>query len=237
MDTSTTHVGFQIGAKIRSFRTMRQLTQKQLAESCGLSESAIRNYELGNRYPDEQTLLDIADALEIDRAALRDPNPQDISSVEHFMFALEQLYGIIPKVIDGEIHLLFDKTPDTFSDQEIIYRYMLKDSLYNWCEVRDALLMGEITPEDYQSWKIAHSDIIGTDIRKDTYTFPLDQQIEMETARRALGYPPVPVYDENHVNVMPIPKKKKTSGESALETPPAEELAKSKRKRKPKSNS
>ena len=49
MDTSTTHVGFQIGAKIRSFRTMRQLTQKQLAESCGLSESAIRNYELGNR--------------------------------------------------------------------------------------------------------------------------------------------------------------------------------------------
>ena len=41
----------------------------------------------------------------------------------------------------------------------------------------------------------------------------------------------------NETAVVNKPKKKKTSGESALETPPTEELAKSKRKRKPKSNS
>ena len=40
-----------IGSKIRLYRKYRGLTQKELGDACGLNESTIRNYELGNRYP------------------------------------------------------------------------------------------------------------------------------------------------------------------------------------------
>lgn len=37
--------------KIKKLREKRQLTQKQLAELSGISESALRSYELGDRKP------------------------------------------------------------------------------------------------------------------------------------------------------------------------------------------
>ena len=39
------------GELIRRYRKMRKMTQADLADACGLSDSAIRNYELGNRKP------------------------------------------------------------------------------------------------------------------------------------------------------------------------------------------
>lgn len=42
--------------RIKFYRKLRKLTQKQLGELCGLSEPAIRNYELANRTPDAETL-------------------------------------------------------------------------------------------------------------------------------------------------------------------------------------
>lgn len=43
----------RVGYLIRNFRIASDMTQKELADKCGLNESTIRNYELGNRYPDE----------------------------------------------------------------------------------------------------------------------------------------------------------------------------------------
>ncbi len=93
---------------------------------------------------------------------------------------------------------------------------------------------GKITPEEYHEWQIAHSDIKGTDIDNPGYEMPLNQRMEMEAARRNLGHLPVPVYDENHVNVMPIPPKKKGDKKPSLEEQKAEEIVKQNRKRKPK---
>lgn len=65
---------------------------------------------------------------------------------------------------------------------------------------------------------------------------PLPQRMEMEMARRNISLIPTPVYDENHVNVMPIPPKKKGDNKPSLENRRIEELVvKPKRKRKPKS--
>jgi len=55
----------RVGYLIRNFRIASDMTQKELADKCGLNESTIRNYELGNRYPDEATLLNIANNLEV----------------------------------------------------------------------------------------------------------------------------------------------------------------------------
>ena len=40
-----------LGQKIRFYRQIAGMTQKELGAACGVNESTIRNYELGNRYP------------------------------------------------------------------------------------------------------------------------------------------------------------------------------------------
>lgn len=52
-----------IGENIRKFRKKANLTQKELAEKCGLAEITIRQYETGKRTPKTEILAKIADAL------------------------------------------------------------------------------------------------------------------------------------------------------------------------------
>ena len=54
-----------LGERIRFYRQQAGLTQKELAGLCEVSESAIRNYELGNRVPDFLTLHTIAEKLRV----------------------------------------------------------------------------------------------------------------------------------------------------------------------------
>ena len=59
-----------LGERIRFYRQQAGLTQKELAGLCEVSESAIRNYELGNRVPDFLTLHTIAEKLRVNYAAI-----------------------------------------------------------------------------------------------------------------------------------------------------------------------
>ena len=59
-----------IGQRIRERRKALGLTQKQLAELCGMADSAIRKYESGRITPKYQTLKKIADALQLPSFAL-----------------------------------------------------------------------------------------------------------------------------------------------------------------------
>lgn len=45
------------GSRIRELRTRRGLLQRELAEMAGVTESAVRNYELGLRTPRPQLNL------------------------------------------------------------------------------------------------------------------------------------------------------------------------------------
>jgi transcriptional regulator with XRE-family HTH domain len=228
------HYTANIGDRIRKYRLFRNMTQKQLADECMLSESAIRNYELGNRIPDEKTIRDIADILEIDNALLRDIDPEDISSMERLFYDMEAIYGIVPQFIDGELHIIFKRPDKNSSNRDIINHYYLEDQLLDWCAVYDALQDGRITAEEYETWKIAHSDIEGTDFKIETYHLSLEEQILVESCRRAEGLMPAPVFDSNK-NLLDIPKRKKDkpSPEEASDSASAK---KPKRKRKPKIN-
>ena len=55
----------QVGEKIKKYRTLRNLSQQQLANKCGLSKNAIWNYENNQRTPTIESLYKIADSLEI----------------------------------------------------------------------------------------------------------------------------------------------------------------------------
>ena len=60
------------GSRIRELRTRRGLLQRELAEMAGVTESAVRNYELGLRTPRPQHLEALARALGVAPAALAD---------------------------------------------------------------------------------------------------------------------------------------------------------------------
>jgi transcriptional regulator with XRE-family HTH domain len=55
----------RIGAKIKAYRTMRQLTAADLAATVGLSRVSVSNAEAGNQRLYVDTLIKVARALEI----------------------------------------------------------------------------------------------------------------------------------------------------------------------------
>ncbi|GAB6928052.1 helix-turn-helix transcriptional regulator [Paenibacillus sp. JCM 10914] len=55
----------QLAQRIRAFRKLKGLTQQELAERTGISLAVLGAIERGNRMADEQTLVQIADVLEI----------------------------------------------------------------------------------------------------------------------------------------------------------------------------
>ena len=74
------------GQKIKKLRQSRNLSQKELGIMSGLSEPAIRNYELGNRTPSAQQLEKIASALNVSVYAISDPEIDDYIGVLHTLF-------------------------------------------------------------------------------------------------------------------------------------------------------
>ena len=157
-----------IGSKIRLYRKYRGLTQKELGDACGLNESTIRNYELGNRYPDKQTLTQIADTLHIDVFSLLDPDPTDPTGAIHVLFDIERCYGLIPKEIDGRLCLVLDQDADAgvkkaLTSSEKLKRLQFQESLALWEHVRKVYDEGNLLDEEYDDWKSAWPDFIDKD--------------------------------------------------------------------------
>lgn len=140
-----------LGQKIRYFRQLAELTQKELAEKCDLNESTIRNYELGNRFPDYDTLLNISEALEVNIYTLM--NEQDANTPQSalkFLFDLEKYYLLTPKEIDGRMYLAFDCKPDNPMDSMPAFMEQL---LRVWSRFYGLFKTGEIDEETYLLWQ------------------------------------------------------------------------------------
>ena len=144
----------RVGFLIRNFRIAADLTQKELAERCGLNESTIRNYELGNRYPDEATLLNIANHLNVSFFALSDPDVANIFSALHILFDMEWAYGLHPTIKCGEVMLKFeDRLPSAgFRPQGDLETF--KKMVEYWAKLRAKLDDGKITESDYYKKEI-----------------------------------------------------------------------------------
>lgn len=144
----------RVGVLIRNFRIAVDLTQKELAERCGLNESTIRNYELGNRYPDEATLLNIANHLNVSFFALSDPDVANIFSALHVLFDIEWAYGLRPTIKDGEVVLKFEERLTSAGPHPQEDLDAFKKMVKYWARLRDKLEDGEITESDYYNKEI-----------------------------------------------------------------------------------
>lgn len=63
---------YEIGTRIRRFREDRKLTQIQLAEKLGVSNSRVSNWEQGINRPDADIIADICIALNVSPSELLD---------------------------------------------------------------------------------------------------------------------------------------------------------------------
>lgn len=125
------------GTRIKFYRSLAELTQKELGRRCGVSESAIRNYELGNRLPDKKTLKNIAYALEINPAVLEELNPTDLPGTMNILYCLESMWGLRPFLDNNNIRFEFGSR-SSYAVPYITDDYIeqLKECIRTWVKAR-----------------------------------------------------------------------------------------------------
>ena len=132
------------GEKLKKLRLMRNLTQKELAIKSGLTDAAIRNYELGNRSPSKEQLQKISDALDCDISALINHEPNSIFEIMHIIFDYEKDMKFRPLTGEGEINGLLSNDVD------------FNNFLIEWNEMRKKHYNDEITDEEFEDWKLSY---------------------------------------------------------------------------------
>ena len=123
----------------------RGLTQSDLAEKCGLTDSAIRNYELGNRTPGEDQVKGIASALRVAPESLIDVLAATAREALELIFRIDEEFGLKPKEVGGELVLAIDPSSKKAPK--------LAQALKAWLAQIDSEKSGEITAEQLAEWK------------------------------------------------------------------------------------
>ena len=131
-----------MGRSIRTLRKRRNLTQKELAQLSGLSESSLRSYELGARCPKADGRARIAKALAVPLECFDTCNITTELELLHALFRAEDQFGIVINCY-GEV---------------VAGSKKMEEAMDKWFQMSLKLKKNEITEEQYQDWK-------------DTYTF------------------------------------------------------------------
>ena len=150
-----------LGQKIRFYRQITGMTQKELGIASGLNESTVRNYELGNRYPNEDTIFDIANALEISPYVLASPNPSSAASALQFLFSIEKTLELTPTNIDGKVYLEVSSDIEV-DDKTAAPLANLKRMLTHWSTMYEKFVNDEIDEDTYLLWQAKYLSF-GTD--------------------------------------------------------------------------
>ena len=150
-----------LGQKIRFYRQIAGMTQKELGAACGVNESTIRNYELGNRYPDSDTIFEISNALEISPYVLATPDPISAASSLQYLFSMEQTLDLTPTTIDGKVYLEVSSEIDV-NDATVAPLSNLKRMFSHWATMYEKFINEEIDEETYLLWQAKYLSF-GTD--------------------------------------------------------------------------
>lgn len=150
-----------LGQKIRFYRQIAGMTQKELGSACGVNESTIRNYELGNRYPDSDTIFEISNALEISPYVLATPDPISAASSLQYLFSMEKTLDLTPTTIDGKVYLEVSCDIDV-NDATVAPLSNLKRMFSHWATMYEKFINEEIDEETYLLWQAKYLSF-GTD--------------------------------------------------------------------------
>lgn len=135
------------GEKIKHYRKLRKLTQEQLGAAVGVTANAIMNYEKGFRNPNANQLAKIAGSLDVPVEALHGYDVETAREAMELLFRLEDAFGLKPTE-DG----LLTIDPNAKGAQK------LAQAIADWRGVLDEVEAGEMTSEEYETWKASLRD-------------------------------------------------------------------------------
>ena len=141
----------KLGARIRKIRMFRNITQKELGRRLGYGENSadvrIAQYESGQRTPKQETLIRIAEILEVDVRNFLSPGIATMDELMETLFWMDEENREL-------FHLFLVNDPEsetvgiTISDKKTICY------LQEWMEKKQKLDNGKITEEEYLEWKL-----------------------------------------------------------------------------------
>ena len=143
-----------LGKKIRKYRVLKGLSQRELGLAVGFSEatadSRIRKYELDIIKPKDSMREKIARALEVDLSAISDIDIATYEDVMRVLFLFEEAFGMEVEIRGGKTMLVFDN-----GNRRI---QALLSSLKLWRMQKTVLLLSHGSPtadqkKKYEIWK------------------------------------------------------------------------------------
>lgn len=147
-------IDYSLGEKIKFYREQKGLTQKQLADVCGITDTAIRNYEKGIRTPDEEIIRKIRAELDISYYTLTGKyDPLDPDAYAHFIMESSFTYGARPIEIDGKYGLIFgDGLAPKSKKSGFTHGETISLALQCWMQTLKDYEAGKISEEEYHIW-------------------------------------------------------------------------------------
>ena len=148
-----------LGEKIRKYRLLHDLKQKDLGMMVGFSpataDSRIRKYEGDIMAPKSDIRNKLIQALDVDKSALSDIDIRSIEDIVRVFFFMEEYLGFEIENIDFENYMLFNKRNVYFADREIS---TLNSYMYIWQQQKKNLLNAtngnsEDSDKEYELWK------------------------------------------------------------------------------------
>ena len=106
----------------------------------------LAQYESGTRSPKAELTKALAEALDVSPLALSVPDIDSYVGLMHTLFTLEDLYGLRISSDAGDITLRVDPRAGKDADR-------LHEMLCAWAEQAEKFKAGEITQEQYDSWR------------------------------------------------------------------------------------
>ena len=132
------------GSRIKFIRVFRHLTQDNISKNLGITgenkRRTLTRYEMGNRVPKDDRLLEIADILNVDIDAIREYNFKNPIDIIYILIWLEELY---PNV---KVEL---PITNYNKNNEILGNFIIE-----WNLMREKRRNRKITYKQYFEWKI-----------------------------------------------------------------------------------
>lgn len=139
-----------LGEKIKHYRSVKGLTQKQLGEMAGIHEVTIRKYEANKISPKRDQLESIASCLGVPLNEFIDLKIVTDSDVLPLLFAIDEVFDIEITSDDNKTFKMEFKEP------------MLNHFLRDWQSIKQLSEIGGVSPENYELWKNMRSSYTKT---------------------------------------------------------------------------
>lgn len=144
-----------IGKRIRFFRTLKNLTQKELGLKLRYPERAadvrVAQYESETRVPKEDTIEKLSYIFDVSPNALKVPDIDSDIGFMHTLFALEDTrYLHITQTESGQYCIALDRFVENRDALGMNQLFEL------WHKEYQKFLNGEITKEEYDHWRYTY---------------------------------------------------------------------------------